>query len=72
MKYKGYYSEEWQKDVDEKVADEVRMAMEEAEKEPAPEPETMFSDVFKDMPWHLENQQAMLLEHLTKYPKAEH
>lgn len=72
MKYKGYWSEEWQKEVDGQVADELRMAMDEAEKQPIPETETMFSDVFKDMPWHLERQKAALLEHLAKHPKAEH
>ncbi len=33
-----------------------------ADKEPPPEVETLFDDVFEEMPWHLKEQQAWLLQ----------
>jgi len=42
-------------------------AMEDAEKRPMPKLETMFQDVYHQMPPHLQHQERSLKEHLEKY-----
>lgn len=51
----------------EKVA--VLRAMEQAERRPPPPLDSLFEDVYKDMPRHLQEQQAQLRDHLARYPK---
>ncbi len=70
MKYKGYWSEVWQKDADERIATEIDAAIREAENQSIPSPETMFNDVYAETPWHLASQREALLRHLEKHPKA--
>ena len=47
----------------------VLKALEAAEKRPLPKLETMFKDVYKDMPLNLLKQEESLQRHLKKYPK---
>uniref|UniRef100_A0A7S2UAE3 2-oxoisovalerate dehydrogenase subunit alpha n=1 Tax=Attheya septentrionalis TaxID=420275 RepID=A0A7S2UAE3_9STRA len=47
---------------------EVIKAMTSAEQRPHPKLETMFQDVYHDIPPHLERQQEQLLSHMKKYP----
>jgi TPP-dependent pyruvate/acetoin dehydrogenase alpha subunit len=70
LRYKGYWSEEWEKELDERIASEIETAITEAEKQPVPEPETMFDDVYSEMPWHLKKQKEELTKHLEKHPKT--
>lgn len=70
LKYKGYWSEAWQKDTDERIAQEIDAAIAEAESKPIPSPESMFADVYREMPWHLAWQQDALIRHLKKYPQT--
>jgi 2-oxoisovalerate dehydrogenase E1 component alpha subunit len=54
------------------IRDEERIdvikAMSTAEQRPPPKLETMFQDVYHDIPPHLEMQQEQLLSHMKKYP----
>jgi len=54
------------------VANEEReavvKAMEKSEKRPLPKLESMFKDVYKDMPLNLLIQEKSLQRHLSKYP----
>lgn len=45
-------------------------AMKRAEKVPAPPLEDLFNDVYESQPWHLQEQQAALEQHIRKYPDA--
>jgi len=55
------------------VKDEERLAvlkaMEIAEGRPKPDLDSLFEDVYRDMPPHLLEQQAQLRAHIEKYPK---
>jgi 2-oxoisovalerate dehydrogenase E1 component alpha subunit len=44
--------------------------MKRAEKVPAPPLEDLFNDVYESQPWHLQEQQAALEQHIRKYPDA--
>jgi len=47
----------------------VMKAMHIAEKSPKPQLEELFTDVYHDIPQHLERQKAQLEEHIQKYPQ---
>lgn len=49
----------------------VLKALEAAEKRPLPKLETMFKDVYKDMPLNLLKQEESLQKHMTKYSKRQ-
>jgi len=55
-----------------KIRDEERMAvlnaMEAAERRPPPKLDTLFADVYEEMPLHLRRQEQQLQQHLAKYP----
>lgn len=51
---------------DERIA--VLNAIKEAESRPMPSMESMFEDVYKDMPLHLKDQMAQLKAHVAKHP----
>jgi 2-oxoisovalerate dehydrogenase E1 component alpha subunit len=53
---------------EEKIA--VMRALEQAERRPGPSLESLFEDVYHEMPPHLQEQQAKLREHIAKYPKS--
>ncbi|NWI98901.1 ODBA dehydrogenase, partial [Crypturellus undulatus] len=46
---------------------QVMEAFEEAERKPKPSPRLLFSDVYEEMPPHLQRQQAALARHLRRY-----
>ena len=54
-----------------KIRDEERMAvlkaMEAAERRPPPKLDTLFQDVYDEMPLHLQRQEQQLQQHLAKY-----
>jgi 2-oxoisovalerate dehydrogenase E1 component alpha subunit len=39
-----------------------------AERKSPPPLDTMFEDVYRDVPLHLQEQRAQMLEHIAKYP----
>ena len=47
----------------------VLAALPAAERREKPPIETLFTDVYKEMPLHLKEQEQELLEHLKKYPE---
>lgn len=55
------------------IRDEERIAvlkaMEQAEKRPKPSLDSLFEDVYDELPKHLQEQKAQLQEHIAKYPK---
>lgn len=64
----GWISEE---EIEEIVSDErqaVLKALEKAEKRPHTKLDTMFEDVYEEMPLTLKRQEDELREHLKKYP----
>ncbi|KDE39876.1 Branched-chain alpha-keto acid dehydrogenase, E1 component, alpha subunit [Nitrincola lacisaponensis] len=50
--------------------DQIMTAMKKAEKVPAPPLRDLFTDVYDQLPWHLQEQQQALIEHIRKYPQA--
>jgi 2-oxoisovalerate dehydrogenase E1 component alpha subunit len=56
LEKKGLWSEQKQQAFIAKVDAEVKLAVESAEKAPAPVLDTMFDDVFEQRPWHLREQ----------------
>ncbi|MBN2380340.1 thiamine pyrophosphate-dependent dehydrogenase E1 component subunit alpha [candidate division WOR-3 bacterium] len=68
IKHKGYYSEAWQEETDDRIKEDIEAALTRAEEESIPEPQTMFSDVFAETTRHLERQKTLFLAHLEKYP----
>jgi len=52
------------------VRRELFEAIAEAEKRPRPPITELFKDVYKDLPLHLEEQQAELADHMDKYPTS--
>ena len=47
-------------------------ALSAAQKEAKPALSDMFSDVYAEMPWHLEEQRAEALEHAKRHPASLH
>jgi 2-oxoisovalerate dehydrogenase E1 component alpha subunit len=62
----------WDEDKEQLMRDKERMlvlrALETAEKKPKPSLEELFTDVYKDKPWHLLQQENELKQHIEKYP----
>ena len=52
----------------EELRAEVMLALETAEKKPTPELDTLFEDVYKEVPKHLQEQKAEMEAHIAKYP----
>ncbi len=64
LKHLGIWSKEWEDELDERIENELDQAIEEADRRPIPGPETVFEDVFADMPWHLREQYEELMKEL--------
>jgi 2-oxoisovalerate dehydrogenase E1 component alpha subunit len=58
---RGSWSEGQQTDLIAQVNDEIKQAIDAAEKAPAPALDTLFEDVFAQLPWHLREQREQLL-----------
>jgi pyruvate dehydrogenase E1 component alpha subunit/2-oxoisovalerate dehydrogenase E1 component alpha subunit len=48
------------------ILDEVNAAIEEVEKQPDPNPLSIFDDVYAELPWHLKEQREQLMGELTE------
>jgi pyruvate dehydrogenase E1 component subunit alpha len=63
----------WQKQIEEEVQAEVTAALKSAEAEPPKPPlETLFDDVYAELPWHLREQKAALINYLSRHPAGGH
>ena len=63
----------WQKQVEEEVAADVAAALKAADAEEKKPPlETMFDDVYAEIPWHLAEQKAALLDYFSRRPVKGH
>jgi len=62
LEKKRFWNESDEKRVQEETAREIDEAVAHAEKVPRPEIETLFTDVYAEMPWHLEEQLRELRE----------
>ena len=47
---------------------QVVKALDAAQREPKPPLSCMFSDVYADMPWHLQEQQAEVADFVKRHP----
>jgi pyruvate dehydrogenase E1 component alpha subunit len=62
LKAKGIWNEELEATVRQEAEDQVSEAIEWAEQAGPPPPESLFEDVYADMPWHLAEQRDELLK----------
>ena len=67
---KGWWSEQQDSELFEQYRTEVLSELKTAEKIGAPALEELVSDVYSDVPLHLENQLTQLKAHIAKYPNA--
>ncbi len=69
LKTKGLWSEEREKQLTEKVNQEITDAVAQAADVPAPPVEGLFEDVYGELPWHLSEQREYLMaQERTKSP----
>jgi 2-oxoisovalerate dehydrogenase E1 component alpha subunit len=61
LKGQGLWSEGLEKEISEKHNDEITKYLALAEEHPAPAVESLFDDVYQELPWHLQEQKADLL-----------
>ncbi len=64
LKVRGIWSENWERQLQEELDREVELAIEEAEAEGLPSPDTMFDDVYEEVPELLLEQREVLREDL--------
>lgn len=66
LKNKGIWNEELEATVQQEAEDQVSEAVQWAEEGGPPDPETIFEDVYADVPWHLAEQRDELLRFLRR------
>jgi len=64
---KGWWSAEHEEQLRKGMRKRAITALNDAEKVPQPHPKHLYTDVFDSVPWHLEEQQAALKDHLQRY-----
>ncbi len=69
LEREGIWTEEFEKSIQKKIEAEINYAVEIAEKSPPPEIETLFEDVYKDMPWHLQEEYKEFQNFLKEFPE---
>lgn len=69
MESRGWWSEEEELALRDKERMGVLAAIEVAEKKEKPPLSELFTDVYKEKPWHLQKQEQELNEHMMKYPE---
>jgi 2-oxoisovalerate dehydrogenase E1 component alpha subunit len=60
LKYRGLWSEGWEKELGEKYNQEITDALARADQKHAPAIDTLFDDVYEEQPWNLREQRAYL------------
>ena len=61
MKHRGLWEESWEKQLGERYNQEITDALAASDATPPPPVETLFDDVYEELPWHLREQRAYLL-----------
>ena len=61
LQHRTLWSTAWESEITERCAQQVSDALVAAEAKPAPAVETLFDDVYAQLPWHLREQRAELL-----------
>jgi len=61
LKHRGLWDEAWEKDLGERYNQEITDALAASDATPPPPVESMFDDVFEEMPWHIREQKAWLM-----------
>ena len=56
LKKKGIWDQKYEEQLQAEIEQEISQAIKEAEAAPPPAPQTLFEDVYKEMPWHLKEQ----------------
>ena len=56
LEHKGLYEEAWDQALRKEIDDEITEAVRHAEKVPPPPVETVFTDVYAELPWHIREQ----------------
>lgn len=64
---KGWWNEDMEKDWKKESKKRVMQAFVQAESKKKPNPELLFTDVYKDMPIHIQKQVQNMKEHVTMY-----
>lgn len=64
---KGWWSLEHEAEFRKTMRKRAIRALNDAEKVPQPHPKHLYTDVFDTLPWHLQEQQAALKDHLQRY-----
>ncbi|XP_077192690.1 2-oxoisovalerate dehydrogenase subunit alpha, mitochondrial isoform X1 [Paroedura picta] len=67
MVNQGWWDEDQEKSWRKKSRKRVMEAFEEAERKLKPKPQLLFSDVYCEIPWHIQKQQESLERHLKQY-----
>ena len=69
MRHRGLWTEGWEKDLSERYNQAITDALAASDHKAAPAIETMFDDVYEDLPWNLREQRAWLMQQArTKNP----
>jgi 2-oxoisovalerate dehydrogenase E1 component alpha subunit len=66
LKGKKVWTEAWEKEISDAISAEIGAAVEAAEQTPAPPVETLFTDVYEDVPPHLAEQLAAVQEQIRR------
>ena len=61
LKGRGLWSEGWEKELGERYHQEITDALAASDATPPPPVESMFDDVYEEMPWNLREQKAYLM-----------
>lgn len=69
MEHQGWWDETDEGETRSKERQNVLAALDKAENTPGPKLETLFEDVYHDIPEHLQRQRNELHEHIAKYPE---
>ena len=67
LEAKGWWTAEREEELRKVMRKRAITALNDAEKVAQPHAKHLFTDVFDDLPWHLEEQQAQLKDHLQRY-----
>ena len=70
LESKGWWSDEREQVLREREHAAVLDALQKAENKEKPHLDTMFEDVYHEIPVHLKDQEALLMEHIAKYPQS--
>ena len=62
MRHRGLWDEAWERDITEKYNQDITDALAAADQLGAPAIETMFDDVYEELPWHLREQRDWLMQ----------